>query len=130
MVVSLSHDRAAAKLVQAQIRRPGRCRVGVRRLEGRRSQPHTCGVPAADALPLVTHWIDGKPTEGASARRGEVFDPATGRVTKRVAFASPDDVDAAVTAAAAAFAAWRASAPAGRTHGRFPVFAPRSLPSG
>jgi malonate-semialdehyde dehydrogenase (acetylating) / methylmalonate-semialdehyde dehydrogenase len=72
-------------------------------------------VPAADALPLVTHWIDGKPTEGASARRGDVFDPATGRVTKRVAFASPDDVDAAVTAATAAFAAWRSSSLAERT---------------
>jgi len=72
-------------------------------------------VPQADALPLVTHWIDGKPTEGASARRGDVFDPATGRVTKRVAFASPDDVDASVTAATAAFAAWRSSSLAERT---------------
>ena len=68
-----------------------------------------------NTLPLVGHWIDGKPTEGASARRGDVFDPATGRVTKRVAFASPDDVDAAVTAATAAFAAWRSSSLAERT---------------
>ena len=59
---------------------------------------------ALDALPLVTHWIDGKPVEGTSGRAGEVFDPATGRVTRRVAFASADDVDAAVTAATAAFA--------------------------
>src|SRR5690242_3994302 len=88
MVLSLSHDRAAAKL----------------------------GLMAAtNALPLVTHWIDGKPTEGASARTGDVFDPATGRVTKQVAFASADDVDTAVTAATAAFAAWRSSSLAERT---------------
>src|SRR5579862_1776476 len=71
--------------------------------------------PMADALPLVTHWIDGKPVEGTSARAGEVFDPATGRVTRRVAFASADDVDAAVTAATAAFAEWRSSSLAERT---------------
>ena len=51
----------------------------------------------------------------SSARTGEVFDPATGRVTKHVAFASPDDVDAAVTAASAAFAAWRSSSLTERT---------------
>jgi malonate-semialdehyde dehydrogenase (acetylating)/methylmalonate-semialdehyde dehydrogenase len=36
-----------------------------------------------------------------------VYDPATGQVTKRVAFASPADVDRAVGVAAEAFEAWR-----------------------
>jgi malonate-semialdehyde dehydrogenase (acetylating) / methylmalonate-semialdehyde dehydrogenase len=61
------------------------------------------------AFPIVSHWIDGKTVDGPSARTGEVFDPATGRATKHVAFASPADVDAAVTAATAGFAAWRSA---------------------
>jgi malonate-semialdehyde dehydrogenase (acetylating) / methylmalonate-semialdehyde dehydrogenase len=67
------------------------------------------------STPLVCHWVNGKPMEGSSPRRGEVFDPATGRVTKEVAFASADDVDDAVDAAAAAFGSWRASSLAERT---------------
>ena len=66
-------------------------------------------------VPLVSHWIDGKLVEGSATRRGEVFDPATGRVTKQVAFASADDVDAAVDAAGAAFGEWRTSSLAERT---------------
>ena len=57
----------------------------------------------------VTHWIDGRASAGSSGRRGEVFDPATGAVARRVAFASAEDVDAAVAAARAAFAGWRAT---------------------
>jgi malonate-semialdehyde dehydrogenase (acetylating)/methylmalonate-semialdehyde dehydrogenase len=68
-----------------------------------------------EAIPLVAHWIDGKRVEGSSARRGDVFDPATGRVSKHVAFASTQDVDDAVAAARAAFASWRAVSLARRT---------------
>src|SRR4051812_30302987 len=68
-----------------------------------------------DDLPLVSHWIDGKPAVAASARHGDVFDPATGRVAKQVAFASADEVDAAVEAASVAFGAWRATSLAERT---------------
>ena len=67
------------------------------------------------ALPLVSHWIDGKLIEGSSARRGDVFDPATGRVSKHVMFASAEDVDDAVAAASAAFASWRGSSLARRS---------------
>jgi malonate-semialdehyde dehydrogenase (acetylating)/methylmalonate-semialdehyde dehydrogenase len=56
---------------------------------------------------VVTHWIDGASRAGSSGRQGDVFDPATGRVTKQVAFADAADVDAAVAAAQAAFAQWR-----------------------
>src|SRR6266576_4563981 len=69
----------------------------------------------ADRVPLVAHWVDGKLVEGSSPRRGDVFDPATGRVTKHVAFASAEDVDLAVDAASAAFASWRSSSLAERT---------------
>ena len=70
---------------------------------------------AADDLPLVTHWVDGKPVDRLSARQGDVFDPATGRVTKRVAYASSEEVDAAVDVARGAFAAWRSTSLAERT---------------
>ncbi len=65
--------------------------------------------------PRVAHWIDGKRVEGSSERRGEVFDPSTGRVTSLVAFASAEDVDVAVVAANAAFTSWRWSSLAERT---------------
>src|SRR5262245_11611425 len=70
---------------------------------------------AGSDLPLVPHWIGGAPAAGEPGRTGDVYDPATGAVTKRVAFASPDEVDAAVAAAAAAFAGWRTTSLAERT---------------
>src|SRR6478609_1402621 len=66
-------------------------------------------------MALLAHWIDGKLVEGTAVRRGDVFDPATGQVTKQVAFASAADVDAAVEAASAAFGEWRSSSLAERT---------------
>jgi malonate-semialdehyde dehydrogenase (acetylating)/methylmalonate-semialdehyde dehydrogenase len=67
------------------------------------------------ALPLVQHWIDGKPHDGVAERAGDVYDPATGEVTKHVAFAAPADVDLAVAAATTAFAGWRHSSLAKRS---------------
>jgi malonate-semialdehyde dehydrogenase (acetylating) / methylmalonate-semialdehyde dehydrogenase len=67
------------------------------------------------ALPVVVHWIDGKPYDVVGERLGDVYDPATGKVTKRVAFASTDEVDRAVTSAAGAFSTWRHSSLAQRT---------------
>ena len=56
----------------------------------------------------VRHWINGKPHDGeGSGRRGEIFEPSTGRVAGTVDFAGPAEVDAAVAAARAAFPAWR-----------------------
>jgi malonate-semialdehyde dehydrogenase (acetylating) / methylmalonate-semialdehyde dehydrogenase len=68
-----------------------------------------------DALPLVGHWIGGRTVEGAGTRVGDVYDPATGRVARQVAFATAEDVDDAVAAAQAAFATWRATSLAERT---------------
>jgi malonate-semialdehyde dehydrogenase (acetylating)/methylmalonate-semialdehyde dehydrogenase len=73
------------------------------------------GDSESNGLPVVTHWIDGKPYDAASDRLGDVYDPATGQVTKHVAFASTDDVDRAVSTAAAAFRTWRHSSLAQRT---------------
>ena len=55
----------------------------------------------------ISHWIDGKPASGLGTRSGDVFDPATGQVTATVSFAAREDVDAAVSAARAAFPGWR-----------------------
>ncbi len=55
----------------------------------------------------VTHWINGKPWTGTAARRGDVYNPATGVVSGTVDFASTADVGEAVAAAKAAFPQWR-----------------------
>ncbi|GAA2290499.1 CoA-acylating methylmalonate-semialdehyde dehydrogenase [Actinomadura sp. NPDC048955] len=55
----------------------------------------------------VTHWIGGKPFGGESGRRGDIFEPASGRVAGTVDFAGPREVGAAVAAAKAAFPGWR-----------------------
>jgi len=63
---------------------------------------------------IVGHLIAGKPVAGAGGRLADVYDPATGQVTKQVALAGRTEVDAAVAAAAAAFPAWAATPPARR----------------
>jgi malonate-semialdehyde dehydrogenase (acetylating)/methylmalonate-semialdehyde dehydrogenase len=65
--------------------------------------------PAAErtATKRISHWIGGQTVAGASGRSGPVFNPATGRQSAEVDFASVEEVDAAVRAARAAFPAWR-----------------------
>jgi malonate-semialdehyde dehydrogenase (acetylating)/methylmalonate-semialdehyde dehydrogenase len=70
------------------------------------------------ALETVAHWIGGERLQDAS-RYGEVTDPATGAVTRRVAFASPADVDRAVAAAQAGFEVWSAQSLTKRTNVMF-----------
>ncbi|GAA2574775.1 CoA-acylating methylmalonate-semialdehyde dehydrogenase [Actinomadura fulvescens] len=55
----------------------------------------------------VTHWINGKPFDGAAGRRGDLYEPSTGRLSGTVDFAGPAEIDAAVAAARAAFPGWR-----------------------
>src|ERR1039458_1358856 len=55
----------------------------------------------------LSHWIGGKPWSGEAARRGDVYNPATGQVTGTVDFAGPDEVAAAVEAATSALPGWR-----------------------
>ena len=58
-------------------------------------------------LPVLSHWIDGREVPSASGRTAEVFDPALGVATKRVALADQEEIRAAVASAKAAFPAWR-----------------------
>ncbi|HUG48113.1 MAG TPA: CoA-acylating methylmalonate-semialdehyde dehydrogenase [Candidatus Limnocylindria bacterium] len=76
---------------------------------------------ASAELGRVSHWINGRVVEGASGRSGPVYDPATGRQAKQVDFASAEEVDAAVRAAAEAFPAWRATSLSRRTEIMFRI---------
>ncbi len=55
----------------------------------------------------ITHWIAGQEWSGTAERRGDVYDPATGKVSGQVDFASIAEVDQAVGAAVTAFRDWR-----------------------
>jgi malonate-semialdehyde dehydrogenase (acetylating)/methylmalonate-semialdehyde dehydrogenase len=58
-------------------------------------------------LKRISHWIDGRVVAGESGRSGPVYNPASGRQTGTVDFASVEEVDRAVQAARKAFASWR-----------------------
>jgi malonate-semialdehyde dehydrogenase (acetylating)/methylmalonate-semialdehyde dehydrogenase len=62
--------------------------------------------PAELKLETVPCWIGGKPAVPAG-RMGEVYNPATGQVTKRVPYCDAAAIDAAVKAASAAYPEWR-----------------------
>jgi malonate-semialdehyde dehydrogenase (acetylating)/methylmalonate-semialdehyde dehydrogenase len=63
----------------------------------------------------ITHWINGALNTQTAQRSGEVFNPATGKVTKTVAFADAATVDRTVAAATEAFTSWRHSSLTKRT---------------
>ncbi len=65
----------------------------------------------ADSVRELGHAIGGVPVPGASGRFGDVYDPARGVVTARVALASEEEVDAAVAAAKRAFRDWSQTPP-------------------
>ena len=69
----------------------------------------------------VSHWIGGRILAGTSGREGPVYDPATGRITKYVDFASVHEVSAAVAEAKAAFPGWRATSLSKRTETMFRI---------
>jgi malonate-semialdehyde dehydrogenase (acetylating)/methylmalonate-semialdehyde dehydrogenase len=58
------------------------------------------------AVRELGHYVDGAPVAGVSGRFGDVYDPATGELRRRVAFATAAEVDAAVAAARRAFPSW------------------------
>ncbi|HEX6679944.1 MAG TPA: CoA-acylating methylmalonate-semialdehyde dehydrogenase [Gaiellaceae bacterium] len=58
-------------------------------------------------LKRISHWIGGRSVAGESGRSGPVYNPALGRQTGTVDFATPEEVDRAVQAAKEAFASWR-----------------------
>jgi malonate-semialdehyde dehydrogenase (acetylating)/methylmalonate-semialdehyde dehydrogenase len=63
----------------------------------------------------ITHWINGALDAKKPERTGDIYNPATGKVTGTVAFANAATVDSAVSAATAAFAEWRHSSLTKRT---------------
>ncbi|HEY6058346.1 MAG TPA: CoA-acylating methylmalonate-semialdehyde dehydrogenase [Candidatus Limnocylindrales bacterium] len=63
--------------------------------------------PVGTPLPILSHWIDGRPVEVLPDQTAPVFNPATGAVIARVPRGGQAEVDAAAAAAKAAFPAWR-----------------------
>ncbi|HEY8190319.1 MAG TPA: aldehyde dehydrogenase family protein, partial [Micavibrio sp.] len=58
----------------------------------------------------IQHFINGK-YRSAGSRSGNVYNPATGDIAGKVAFADPDDVRAAIAGAHAAFPGWSSTPP-------------------
>ena len=63
--------------------------------------------PAELKLETVPRWIQGKALMPHAERMGDVYNPATGQVIRRVPFCDAGVVDSAVQAATAALAEWR-----------------------
>src|SRR5690348_1763220 len=59
----------------------------------------------------IGHFVGGKEIKGTSGRYGDVFDPNTGEVQAKVAFAKHSEVEHAIAVAAAAQPAWAATNP-------------------
>ncbi len=59
---------------------------------------------ATETLPM---WVNGGRQPASTTRSGDVTNPATGEVVRRVPFCNDADIDSAVQAAKAAFRGWR-----------------------
>ena len=66
-------------------------------------------------MKTVSHWINGSVTTDKAAQVGEIFNPATGKVSGTVNFADVATVEKAVQVAAGAFDSWRHSSLTKRT---------------
>src|SRR5262245_42996958 len=67
----------------------------------------------------IGHFIGGKEVKGTSGRSGDVFNPNTGEVQAKVAFASRAEVSQAVANAEAAQRGWAATNPQRRARVMF-----------
>ena len=67
----------------------------------------------------IGHYIGGKLVAGTSGQYGDVYDPAAGEVTARVALADAAEVNKVVATAAAAWPAWAATPPLRRARVMF-----------
>jgi len=70
-------------------------------------------------LRTIDHFIGGNPVSRASGRFGQVFDPNSGEVQARVAFAETAEIDLAVRAALKAQPGWAAVNPQRRARVMF-----------
>lgn len=68
---------------------------------------------------IVGHLINGQLVADTGNRRQDVYNPATGEVTKQVALAAKATVEEAIASADAAFPAWRNTSPAKRSQVMF-----------
>jgi len=71
------------------------------------------------SINTLPHFISGQRAASSSPRTQDVFNPATGAVSARVALANAADVDTAVAAAQAAFPAWADTPPIRRARVMF-----------
>src|SRR6187200_686636 len=67
----------------------------------------------------IGHFVGGKQVNGGSGRQGDVFDPNTGEVQAKVAFASKAEMEHAIANAEAAQPAWAATNPQRRARVMF-----------
>ena len=67
----------------------------------------------------IGHFIGGRQVAGTSGDFGDVYDPAAGEVSARVALADAGEVNATIAAAAAAWPAWAATPPLRRARVMF-----------
>ena len=72
----------------------------------------------------IGHFVGGKEVKGGSGRSGDVFNPNTGEVQAKVAFATQAEVEKAIANAEAAQPAWAATNPQRRA--RVHVQVPRA----
>src|SRR6478735_6081766 len=63
----------------------------------------------------IVHWVDGSPLTGSPTGWADVTNPATGRVTGRVALASEADAAHVIAAASRAATSWGTTSLARRT---------------
>jgi malonate-semialdehyde dehydrogenase (acetylating)/methylmalonate-semialdehyde dehydrogenase len=71
------------------------------------------------SVSIIPHYINGQRAAGSASRAQDVFNPASGAVSGRVALANAADVNAAVAAAQAAFPAWADTPPIRRARVMF-----------
>ena len=67
----------------------------------------------------IGHFVGGKEVKGASGRSGDVFNPNTGEVQAKVAFAARAEVEQVIANAEAAQPAWAATNPQRRARVMF-----------
>jgi len=79
---------------------------------------NTEAVRALKSIESLGHFINGKMVN-AGERSQDVFNPSTGQVVREVALASKATVEQAITAAEAAFPAWRDTPPLKRARVMF-----------
>src|SRR5919198_4482589 len=78
---------------------------------GRAAPPQSTKTSGRTSMRMIGHVIGGKAVEGESGRFGDVFNPNTGEVQAKVAFAKRSEVEHAIAIAAAAQPDWAATNP-------------------